>query len=170
MRRLLSRLGRGKPQDNVWACLWKDLRVMQEKAFTHLEKEYLLSELCRALLSAGAINLAKVRTGLHRQTERAFMIWYNMVRCAVGSIMAETFLILFTYILIYTFIYTFYFFIMHNGDIYFLLFFNAWAPAAGAAWALIIRQIADKCIINSLVYSSFQNRKPSCVPIHGKWN
>lgn len=61
LRLLLSKFVRRQPgrSDSDWANLWRDFQSLQEKAFTFLDKEYMLMEFCRGLLKAGKFSLAR---------------------------------------------------------------------------------------------------------------
>ena len=61
IRLMLSKFVRRQPgrSDNDWACMWRDLRQLQEKAFPFLDLEFMLTEFCRGLLKAGKFSLAR---------------------------------------------------------------------------------------------------------------
>ncbi|CAN7080553.1 unnamed protein product [Brassica oleracea var. botrytis] len=61
LRLMLSKFVRRQPgrSDNDWACMWRDLRQLQEKAFPFLDLEFMLTEFCRGLLKAGKFSLAR---------------------------------------------------------------------------------------------------------------
>ncbi|VVB17346.1 unnamed protein product [Arabis nemorensis] len=61
LRLILSKFVRRQPgrSDNDWACMWRDLRQLQEKAFPFLDLEFVLTEFCRGLLKAGKFSLAR---------------------------------------------------------------------------------------------------------------
>jgi hypothetical protein len=61
LRLMLSKFVRRQPgrSDNDWACMWRDLRQLQEKAFYFLDLEFVLTEFCRGLLKAGKFSLAR---------------------------------------------------------------------------------------------------------------
>ncbi|XP_019090516.1 PREDICTED: MAG2-interacting protein 2-like [Camelina sativa] len=61
LRLILSKFVRRQPgrSDNDWACMWRDLRQLQEKAFSFLDLEFVLTEFCRGLLKAGKFSLAR---------------------------------------------------------------------------------------------------------------
>ncbi|CAH2044315.1 unnamed protein product [Thlaspi arvense] len=61
LRLMLSKFVRRQPgrSDNDWACMWRDLRQLQEKAFPFLDLEFVLTEFCRGLLKAGKFSLAR---------------------------------------------------------------------------------------------------------------
>ncbi|CAA2974675.1 MAG2-interacting 2 [Olea europaea subsp. europaea] len=61
IRLLLSKFIRRQSgqSDNDWTSMWHDLESLQEKAFSFLDLEYILTEFCRALLKAGKFSLAR---------------------------------------------------------------------------------------------------------------
>ncbi|CAN8252182.1 unnamed protein product [Cochlearia groenlandica] len=61
LRLMLSKFVRRQSgrSDNEWACMWRDLRHLQEKAFPFLDLEFVLTEFCRGLLKAGKFSLAR---------------------------------------------------------------------------------------------------------------
>ncbi|KAJ4775020.1 neuroblastoma-amplified sequence protein [Rhynchospora pubera] len=61
VRLILSKFGRRQPikADTEWASMWRDMQCFQEKAFSFLDSEYLLTEFIRGLLKAGKFSLAR---------------------------------------------------------------------------------------------------------------
>ncbi|XP_010519456.1 PREDICTED: MAG2-interacting protein 2 isoform X2 [Tarenaya hassleriana] len=61
LRLMLSKFVRRQPgrSDNDWACMWRDLLYLQDKAFPFLDPEFMLAEFCRGLLKAGKFSLAR---------------------------------------------------------------------------------------------------------------
>ncbi|PIA34738.1 hypothetical protein AQUCO_03700186v1, partial [Aquilegia coerulea] len=61
LRLILSKFGRRQPgrSDIDWANMWRDMQLLQEKAFPFLDLEYMLMEFCRGLLKAGKFSLAR---------------------------------------------------------------------------------------------------------------
>ncbi|KAH6838206.1 neuroblastoma-amplified sequence protein [Perilla frutescens var. hirtella] len=61
LRILLSKFIRWQPSrtDHDWANMWRDLQSLQEKAFPFLDLEFVLTEFCRGLLTAGKFSLAR---------------------------------------------------------------------------------------------------------------
>ncbi|KAF9588701.1 hypothetical protein IFM89_014577 [Coptis chinensis] len=58
---MFSKFGRRQPSkvDVDWANMWRDMELLQEKAFPFLYLEYMLMEFCRRLLKAGKFSLAR---------------------------------------------------------------------------------------------------------------
>eukprot|EP00898_Chlorokybus_atmophyticus_P006467 jgi/Chlat1/6821/Chrsp51S06512 len=61
LRRMLLLCSQRKPPltDAEWVTVWRDLKTLQEHAFAFVDADYCLIEFCRAVLRAGATEVAK---------------------------------------------------------------------------------------------------------------